>query len=58
MMTAQTKKWVNRAGLAAVAVGTVLVAVAGGTAEAVTGVVGVVFGVAGAVLVLIREIIN
>lgn len=57
-MSATTKKWINRGGLLAVILGIVLIVAAGGDAQAAIQTAGVVAGIAGAVLVLFREILN
>jgi len=55
-MSANVKKWINRGGLVAMILGVVLVVVGGGDVAAATETVGIVAGIAGAILVLIREI--
>jgi len=56
-MSANVKKWVNRGGLIAVVVGIVLIVVGGGDTGAAINTAGTVAAVAGAVMVLIRELL-
>jgi len=57
-MSADTKKWINRGGLLAMIVGVVAIVIGGGDVGAATQTVGIVAGVAGTVLVLIRELLG
>lgn len=57
-MSANTKKWLNRGGLIAIAAGVVLTLVGGGDPSAALATGATIASVAGAVLVLIREIFN
>ncbi len=56
-MSADVKKWVNRSGLIAVVIGIVLVVVGGGDTGAAIETAGTVATIAGAVMVLIRELL-
>jgi hypothetical protein len=55
-MSANTKKWINRGGLIAVVLGVVAIVVGGGDTSAALATAGEVATIAGAVMVLIREI--
>ena len=57
-MSETTKKWVNRGGLLAVILGIVLVAIGGGDTGQAVEIAGTVATIAGAALVLLREIFN
>lgn len=57
-MSANVKKWVNRGGLVAVAVGVVAFIVTGGDAGTAGEIVTMVAGITGTVLILIREIMG
>lgn len=57
-MSAKVKKWLNRGGLILVAAGMVAITVGGGDTAAAIDVAGQVAGVAGAVVILIRELLN
>lgn len=57
-MSAEVKKWINRGGLIAMLVGVVLIVVGGGDVSAATETVGIVAGVAGTVMVLVRELLG
>lgn len=57
-MSANVKKWLNRSGLIAVVVGIVLIVIGGGDTGAALATAGTVATVAGAVLVLIRELLG
>ena len=56
-MNATVKKWINRGGLIAVVLGIVLIVVGGGDTGAAIATAGTVATIAGAVLVLIRELL-
>lgn len=53
-MSGETKKWINRGGLAAVIVGVAVFVISGGSADTLSTVVSAV----GAVAVLLREILG
>ena len=55
-MNPETKKWINRGGLIAVIIGIVAIVIGGGDTGAALETGGTVATIAGAVLVLIREI--
>ena len=57
-MNPETKKWINRGGLIAVIIGIVAIVIGGGDTGAALETGGTVATIAGAVLVLIREIIG
>ena len=57
-MSANTKKWINRGGLIGMIVGVVLIVIGGGDVSAATETVGIVAGIAGTVMVLIRELLS
>jgi hypothetical protein len=57
-MSADVKKWLNRGGLAAVAVGIVLILVAGGDTEVAIILAGKVAVIGGLITGLIREAFN
>ena len=57
-MSANAKKWINRGGLIGMIVGVVMIVIAGGDVGAATQTVGIVAGVAGTVMVLIRELLG
>jgi len=56
-MSANVKAWINRGGLIAVVVGIVLIVVGGGDTGAAIETAGTVATIAGAVMVLIRELL-
>jgi len=57
-MSANAKKWVNRAGLAAVVIGVVLILVGGGDPATAIDAAGKVATIGGAVIVFIRELLG
>lgn len=57
-MSAETKKWINRGGLIAVILGIVGIVVGGGDTSAAIETAGTVATIAGAVMVLIREVLS
>lgn len=57
-MNANVKKWLNRGGLIGVVVGIVLIVIGGGDTGAAIETAGTVATIAGAVLVLVREILG
>jgi hypothetical protein len=57
-MSATAKKWINRIGLGAVIAGIVAVAVGGGDTSAALDTASQAATIAGAALVLIRELFN
>jgi hypothetical protein len=57
-MSANAKKWINRGGLIGMIVGVVMIVIAGGDVGAATQTVGIVAGVAGTVMILIRELLG
>lgn len=57
-MSVSTKKWLNRGGLIAVIVGFVLIKIIGGDTGQVVDTAGTLVTAGGAILVLIREILN
>lgn len=57
-MSATAKKWLNRGGLVAVIAGFVLITIGGGDTGAAVDTAGTVVTLGGALLVLIREILN
>lgn len=57
-MSANVKKWVNRGGLIAIIVGVVGIVVGGGDPGAALATGTTVATIAGAVLILLREIFN
>jgi uncharacterized membrane protein YeaQ/YmgE (transglycosylase-associated protein family) len=52
------KKWINRGGLVAIIAGVIAYAVTGGSVESAGQIVTVTFGLVGAALVLIREVLG
>ena len=56
--TRDVKKWVNRGGLIAMAIGVIVYIATGGSAATAGEVVTVVAGVTGTVLILIRELLG
>ena len=57
-LSANTKKWFNRAGLVLCGIGGAIIAIGGGVVEAGTGITAAVFGLVGTALIIIREIMN
>jgi hypothetical protein len=57
-MSANAKKWINRGGLIGMIVGVVLIVIGGGDVAAATETVGLVAGIAGTIMVLVREIMS
>ena len=57
-MSATVKKWMNRGGLIAVIAGIVMIVVAGGDTEAALQTAGLVAGIAGSLIIIVREIFN
>lgn len=55
-MSADVKKWINRGGLFAMVVGAVLLVVGGGDVDGAMGIAATAATIAGAVAVLIREL--
>ena len=57
-MTGRTKSAINRGGLVAIIAGVIAYAVTGGSVESAGQIVTVTFGLVGAALVLIREVLG
>ncbi len=58
MLSGQAKKTVNRGGLLAIIIGVIAYAATGGSVETAGQVVTVTFGLVGAALVLLREVLG
>ena len=57
-MSAIVKKWMNRGGLLSVIAGIVMIVIAGGDPESALQTAGLVAGIAGSLIIIVREIFN